>query len=121
MAQTTLQPRPARTGRRLAVTGAGITVAVTVVAASIAAVDAAAERPWTSFFLTMTVTALILGVLPGLRGWKRLPWGGVAALVVIAAGFVMAAPAVLSIGCIAFAIGVAVHERRSRRQTPTRL
>jgi uncharacterized membrane protein YfcA len=102
---------------RVALIGLGGTAIIAVVAALVAIIDSATPRPWLSFLLTMVVVALVLGLLPRMRGWRTVPWVSIAMVAAIAAGFISSSGIIIGLGSLLFVIATGAHEARSRRSS----
>ena len=102
-------------GNRVALTGLGGTALIAIVAAVVGIVGSGTPRPWLSFLLTIVVVALVLGLLPRMRGWRTVPWLSIAMVAVIAAGFVSSSGLTIGLGALLFVIATGAHEARSRR------
>ncbi|MDO4027165.1 hypothetical protein QKG93_14605 [Clavibacter michiganensis] len=93
------------------------TALIAAVAAAVGIVDSGTPRPWLSFVLTVVVVALVLGLLPRMRGWRTVPWLSIAMVAVIAAGFISSSGIILGLGALLFVIATGAHEARSRRSS----
>ncbi|WP_414172988.1 hypothetical protein [Clavibacter tessellarius] len=101
------------------------TALIAAVAAVVGIVDSGTPRPWLSFVLTVVVVALVLGLLPRMRGWRTVPWLSIAMVAVIAAGFISSSGIILGLGALLFVIATGAHGgaepavKRRRALTPT--
>ncbi|WP_316289048.1 hypothetical protein [Clavibacter michiganensis] len=102
---------------RIALIGLGGTALIAVVAAMVGLIDSDTPRPWLSFILTVVVVALVLGLLPRMRGWRTAPWLSIAMVAVIAAGFISSSGITIGLGALLFVIATGTHEARSRRSS----
>jgi FtsH-binding integral membrane protein len=102
---------------RVALIGLAGTAIIAVVAALVGIIDSATARPWLSFVLTIVVIALVIGLLPRMRGWHTVPWVSIAMVAVIAAGFVSSSGVIIGLGALLFVIATGAHGARSRRSS----